>query len=378
MTKQPVSWQQAINRRNLRSARVNLGLSTFEVGDKVFGRGKSSQTDRVRAWEKDELSPTYKQLEKLASIYNLNVFQFFIEERLEATEIPTTFRSDGSSKVNYGLRKFIDTLRIRQAIMSHNMHRDKVKPNPLVGSGRNCHAPAELAQIIRDKLGYHLDKQDALQYLRNRLQKKYIFVFKTMTTIRIKVEEMRGMYLHDNYAPCIAINRSDYKNSQLFTLAHEVAHLFRADERIDSIDIKFRHLSDIDNQEEAFCNQVAASLLIPAAAVSSDKDYTLEDVKTLAEQHQVSNLVSLYRLFDMGRLDKPTVKKFERQLNQEFKQAQAQKTSQNSGNGGGNYYNSMRDSNGSLFNESIFSLYLDNRLSAVEAQNLLKLPLSEI
>ena len=49
------------------------------------------------------------------------------------------------------------------------------------------------------------------------------------------------------------------------------------------------------------------------------------------------------------------------------KLAQSAKTS------GGNYYNNMKDSNGKLFGEFIFSLYQADRLSIVEVQNILKI-----
>ena len=377
------SWtQQNLNRVSLKVARKNVGLTTTEATKKMF-RDNALNIDRVKSWERGETFPTYKQLEKLADFYNVNVLQLFIQDDLETVEEPPVFRSKPDLETSYNLYRFIHILRIRQSILRSNIIKDGGRKNELVGSGRRYEKPAQLADFIREKLNYNTDKKDVQQttfsYLRSLLHKQYIFVFKTMSTSRdvVDVEEMKGLYLNDEYAPCIAINRRDHKNSQLFTLAHEIAHLFRAEERIDSI--QFRAFQTLQNKEEAFCNQVAAHLLIPgykikSATMESDSDL-LQYVKRLALENKVSNLVSLFRLVDAGFINQRQLKVLKGELDLEYQESLNKEKKQNSG---GNYYNNMRDSNGQLFNEFVFSLHVDGRLNLVEAQKLLKIPLSEI
>ena len=376
------TWQQDINRINLKIARSNLGLSSTDATERVC-KSNVKKVDRVKFWEAGEASPTYRQMEALANIYGVNIFQFFVKERLAATKAPAVFRSDVSRQTSYSLYKFIDILRVRQRIISRSMQDDDFKKNDLVGSGSDYEDPIRLARLIREKIGYEPNQKDirwnAITHLRTLLHEQRIFVFKTQSMRPVDVAEMRGMYLHDEYAPCIAINRRDHKNSQLFSLAHEIAHLFRAEERLDSIES--RHLDGINDKEEVFCNRVTADLLMPADSIPSPQAgaYSLEDVKDLAEKYQVSNLVSLFRLSALGYIPRGKLAEFRAQLAKEYASYSTnQSAASKPGKSGGNYYNNMRDSNGTLFDEFVFSLHTEGRLSAVEAQNLLKMPLTEV
>ncbi len=376
------AWQQDINGTNLKIARGNLGLTSMDATKRVC-KSNVKKVDRVKLWEAGEASPTYRQMEALANIYGVNIFQFFVKERLAATKAPAVFRSDVSRQTSYNLYKFIDILRVRQKIISRSMQDDDFKKNDLVGSGSDYEDPIRLARLIREKIGYEPDqkdiRRDVIARLRTLLHEQRIFVFKTLSMRPVDVAEMRGMYLHDEYAPCIAINRRDHKNSQLFSLAHEIAHLFRADERVDSIE--FRHFDSIDDKEEVFCNRVAVDLLMPADSIPSPQGgaYSLEDVKDLAEKYHVSTLVSLFKLSSLGHISKSRLEEFRTQLAKEYASYNAEQSiAGQASKSGGNYYNNMRDSNGVLFDEFVFSLHIEGRLSAVEAQNLLKMPLTEV
>lgn len=82
---------------------------------------------------------------------------------------------------------------------------------------------------------------------------------KTLSYWTIDVVDMRGGYLKDDYAPIIALNRKDPKTAQVFTLAHELAHLFINSEAVSNIDFRDGEY----NAEERRCNQVAANFLLP-------------------------------------------------------------------------------------------------------------------
>lgn len=375
-------WQERINRTSLKTARENIGLTSPEATARLFPKNPKG-ANRVESWESGHEGPTDRQLEKLASLYNVNVFQLLLADDIQPTQPPAAFRSHRATQTGYNLQRFISVLRIRQAVISQNLQRDGTPKHELVGSGQGLDDPNQLADLIRQEIGYDIEQkpqeQDHLKYLRERLHDKYIYVFKTMSTPRdiIEVAEMRGMYLHDDYAPCIAINRRDYKNAQVFTLAHEIAHLFRAGEKIDSIE--FRDFDNVDDPEETLCNRVAARLLIPNERIGNQPRWSIDDVKDLAQKSQVSSLVSLYRLADAGRIDRQTTKEFSKQLGREYEQRQKDKADKGSRqDSGGNYHHNMRDSNGSLFSEIVFSLYQDNRIGVAEAQNLLKMAIDEI
>ena len=86
----------------------------------------------------------------------------------------------------------------------------------------------DAAKHIRETLGYKYEPRKGgagnhLKYLIGLLEKEDVFVMKTFSFWPVPVADMRGVYLRDEYAPLIALNRKDSKTGQLFTLAHEIA-----------------------------------------------------------------------------------------------------------------------------------------------------------
>ena len=116
-------------------------------------------------------------------------------------------------------------------------------------------------------------------------------------------EEFRGFALSDDRAPLVFINGADSKAAQMFTLAHELAHLWLGQSALS--DASARETSG--NAIETWCNQVAAELLVPMAVFTGeliDREPLPDTLARLARRFKVSTLVVLRRLLDAGRLDR--------------------------------------------------------------------------
>ena len=117
-------------------------------------------------------------------------------------------------------------------------------------------------------------------------------------------EEFRGFALADPLAPLIFINGSDTKSGQMFTLAHELAHLWLGSTAVSNASAAPLHGY---RREEVWCNAVAAELLVPLAALRPELrggEALDQALQRLARQFKVSTLVILRRLLDARWLDR--------------------------------------------------------------------------
>ena len=78
----------------------------------------------------------------------------------------------------------------------------------------------------------------------------------------LDVEEFRGFSVSDHVAPLIFINGQDFRGAQIFTLAHEMAHIWAEQGGLSNPDYGLRSEWE-DSTVEQFCNRVAAETLVP-------------------------------------------------------------------------------------------------------------------
>ncbi|MEK7560650.1 MAG: ImmA/IrrE family metallo-endopeptidase [Patescibacteria group bacterium] len=356
-----------------------MGFSTRQVSKSLT----TSEKDVVFIWESGDGLPTWSQTKSLAKKYNISELVFFSNENIQKNKIIPDFRIGIKEKETDDVKKLINLVLKRQKWLEDVLKSERYPQNQLMGSGGSIHSPLELASFILKSLGMNLKeikaicgssaKRKTLSYLIDKAESKGIFVGKTISYHRIEVEKMRGLFIASDYAPFIVLNRADAFSAQIFSLIHELAHFFRKSESISN-SIDFRDSNKNVNDEERFCNRVAAELLLPKDELK-EFFYDKNDIERLSGLYKMSIIFVFYRLKDLGKI-KRGQKNLESQILKETEE-NVSNWKKNRGNGG-NYYNNMRDSNGNLFNKIVGKSYLQNKIGYVEASHLLKFSVEKL
>jgi Zn-dependent peptidase ImmA (M78 family) len=276
----------------------------------------SSKFPKLEQWESGELQPTLKQIENYAKATYAAVGYFFLIDPPEELLPVPDFRTMAGRDVrpaSPNLRDMIYACQERQDWFRDNARIAGADRLAFVGSA-NLQSPiVETAAVIRRALSFDLDRRrtcatwtDALRLFIGEADRLGVLVMcsgivMNNTHRRLDPEEFRGFALSDDLAPLVFINGADTKSAQMFTLAHELAHIWLGQTALSNTTATSQH----QNAVETWCNRVAAELLAPLEIVRSELrsgEPLQETVARLVRIFKVSSLVILQRLRDARRL----------------------------------------------------------------------------
>ena len=273
---------------------------------------------KLVAWEQGTVKPTLKQLEEFARATHTPVgFLFLSEPPIEHIPIPD-FRTVGNRHLDRPSPDLLDMIYLCQ--QRQEWYRDFARSErqpapPFVGSATLKSNVESTAANMRNALNFDIEQRrqlptwtDALRLFIEQADGMGIMVMCSGVVLNnnsrhLDPDEFRGFALSDDLAPLVFINGADTKAAQMFTLAHELAHIWLGQSAVS--DAQASHVSE--HLVERWCNQVAAELLVPIAVLRSDyrDDSDLEtEVNRLARRFKVSTLVILRRIYDAGGLTK--------------------------------------------------------------------------
>jgi len=317
-------------------------------------RSKVSREDllgrfpRLVEWESGDVQPTLRQLEDYGRATHTPLgFLLLPEPPTESVPIPD-FRTVADSPVGRPSADLLDTIYICQ--QRQDWYRDfaritREEPVPFVGTLTEQVPATSAADAIRDVLDFSLDDRTqypswsaALSGLVEHTESAGVLVMisgivGSNTHRKLDPQEFRGFSLIDSLAPIVFINGSDTKAAQIFTLAHEIAHVWLGKAGLDDASLG----GQPTNAVERWCNQVAAELLVPIAEFRSrfdDNAGLTEELERLARIFRVSTLVVLRRVYDDQRL---SWTQFQSAFQEERNRVIA--LMERTGTGGGNFYN---------------------------------------
>ncbi len=198
---------------------------------------------------------------------------------------------------------------------------------PFVGSVNLNSDIKIVAENIRQTLDFEIEKrkklstwEEVLRQFFSQVDAAGIMVMVSgvvgsNTHRKLNHEEFRGFALSDDRAPLIFINGKDTKSAQMFTLAHELAHIWLGKTGLSDIGPNTKP----SNEVEIWCNRVAAEILVPLHAIKNEyliQNSPEKETNRLARLFKVSTLVILRRILDAQFITK---NHFNKSYNNELK-----------------------------------------------------------
>lgn len=366
-----------INGKMIRWARERARLSPKELAEKC-----GIDLETVQEWESDGRAipvTKAKQLAKLALIpYGLLFADNPPDEKIPFADY-RTHGSFGIQRPSPELLETIDDAKLKQEWYREYLISEEFAPLNYIGKYTIDDNPEFVAQEIKRILGvddteYYNCKnwEEAFRYLINHAEDAGITVivnstFKNNTHRPLDVEEFRGFVLSDNYAPVIFINGKDAKAAQMFTLMHEIAHLFIGESGI--CDDAFA--GDASHPQEAWCNKVAAEFLTPKEQfleLWKEGESADSNLDTIRLRLKVSRLVAIYRADQLKLISYEEKQEF---VSIEMAGIEAYKLKQKESKGGPNPYLLKRFKTGRNLALAVISEVKANRMLYRDAFHLL-------
>lgn len=363
-----MSTKAYINQAMLSWAIDKSQLSTTAIAQKL---GQSEE--KLTKWETGLEKPTFTQAQKLAALLKVPFGYFFLnqppEEQLPIPDLRTIADRD-LQKPSQDLRDII-----YQVIKKQSWYIDYLKENdaePLSYVGKfNIKSDIrvvanDMRQTIKVPLPTSGSAEEYFSKLLNGIENTGVLVMRAgivgnNTRRKLLVTEFRGFAITDQYAPVIFINSSDAPSARLFTLLHELVHIWIGASGISSISTSEKR------QEEVYCNYVAAEFLVPGERIRelwSTNDNVDINLGKVTKEFHVSKIAAARKALQEKLISEDVYWQVYNTDRRIF-------LDKNSESDGGNFYNAAIVKNSKPFSKAIVREALRGKLLIRDAGQLL-------
>ena len=358
----------------LQWARARTELSAEDLAGKM-----QVKLERVLEWESSG-NISMAQVKRLAGATYTPYGYLFLSEPPDESLPIADFRTRGGETRRRPSPNLLDTvyaMQRRQEWMRDEVIRQYEEPPlPFVGAFALTDDPAKVAEAMRDTLdisdGWAATVPNwsaALRHLRDKSEDAGILVVfngvvGNNSHRKLDTEEFQGFALVDEYAPLIFVNNADFKAAQMFTLAHELAHIFVGQTGVSH----FEDMQPADDDTERFCDQTAAEFLVPEGELLTYWwDNAVEHARpyqSVARQFKVSSVVAARRALDLELTDRGDFLAFFYERRDKDWRGRQQS------NGGGNFWFNQIWRIGPRFASTVYRAVKEGRLTYTEAHSL--------
>lgn len=363
----------------LRWARESARMSLETAAAKV-----STTPEKLNDWEEGTQQPTVRQAETLAKTYRRPFALFFLPEIPRDFQPLQDFRTKNASPLGTASVFIIREMQQKQAWLHDVYEESGEKSLPFVGSFTLSSSPQQVAKSILSLLKinptfYSID--NPIREWISKAEQQGIFISRTSfihTRMKIDSEELQGFTIADSYAPFVFINSGDWDAPQLFTLVHELAHIWIAQSGISNATDSLLRGKDKFHPVELFCNEVAANALMPSESMRALPSNTFQSGSSVfktAKTIGISSFALLVRALELNLISLDEYQVLKKAADADFreflKKKAAEKARQKIKDGGPNPYLLRLNKNGRLFTQVVLDAFRSGSLPPTQASNLL-------
>lgn len=351
----------------------------------------SVTVDRLKEWEAGTSQPTIRQAQTLAKAYKRPFALFFLPKIPRDFQPLQDFRKSGSKTLTTSSIFIIREIQQKQAWISDVNSENQEEKLAFVGRFSIKDNPQIVAKDILDTLkinpGSYKTDNPIKEWI-NGAETNGIFVSRTSfihSRLKLDSEELQGFAIADPHAPFVFVNSDDWNAPQLFTLVHELAHIWIAETGISNdVEPELKH-KDKFHPVELFCNEVAANALMPKEIIlsfDSASFQTSRDVFKVAKQLGVSSFAFWVRALNLNIISTPVYQKLKKETDIDYseflkREEEKRKKKKEEKKPAPIYYPTTINRNGRLFIQTVLDAFRGGFIEPTLASNLLNVQVNK-
>jgi Zn-dependent peptidase ImmA (M78 family)/transcriptional regulator with XRE-family HTH domain len=336
---------------------------------------------KIHEWEQGIDQPTIRQAKLLAEMYKRPFALFMLPKPPRDFTPLRDFRRKNAAPLTTASVFIIRELQEKQAWTHEWNEEEGLEPLPFVGRFSLKDSPEKVASDLLKVLG--IDPPHYTRPMKEWIEKAEsngIFISRASfihSRLTLNSDEFQGFTIADPLAPFIFLNSEDWDSSQLFTLVHELAHIWIAQSGISNeIGPEATGDAQIDPIER-FCNEVAGIALMPKffmEGLPSSTFSSADEVYRQAHRCGVSSFALLVRAHRMGLITEAGYARLKKDSDKaflDFAALQEMKKALPKGPGGPNPHRLRAYRNGILFSRLVLDAFRGGFIPPTQASSLL-------
>jgi Zn-dependent peptidase ImmA (M78 family) len=371
----------------IKGSMVTWAIERSKETTQMIAHRLNIKPEKLVLWQKEEERPSFRQAEDLAKKLKIPFgYLYLMTPPKETLPLPDLRVMSPSSYLRPS-PDFLDVIydALRKQQWYHNyLKNEGVDELPFIGKFNLNSKVKDIAVDISNTLDItdKLRKQSKswsafFTALIRKAEQNHILVLRSGivgndTHRKLNVSEFRGFAISDDLSPLIFINENDYKTAQIFTLVHELSHLWLSQSGVSNPDYMLRAYEQ-KHEVDRLCDSVSAEVLVPS------DDFNMRWNDSLKFDYNINQLVSHYRVSAFVVLRCAYMRgKIEHKVFQNKYQELIKKIKDKVPNEGGDFYNLLMSRNGNTFTSTILNIVGEGRIEPTEAASLLNLKVSSL